>query len=465
MRVELPLVGPSYTDETTAFAAEECINWFPEKSGTVGSRARYILRTHAGLTDSGAEIGGAVRGARQMGGILYVVAGESLYSVDAAGESVFLGTIAGSSRCVLTDNFIPNTKRQLVIFTGERGYVYDTLTGFVEITDPDFLSAARKDTGTFVDGYIIAATLDGFIYSEITDATSWNALDFVTAESATDMALAVWSIYGDVWVFGGSTIEIYRNVGDAGNPFQRIQTIQKGIGAKYSPANVNNSLFWIDEHGQVFTAKGFGLARVSTHAIEQYLASVDFSGAFGFTFVDRGHEFYAFTVPGGKTFLYDIATGLWSRRVSEGYTHWRVSCHALCYGKTYFGDSVSSFLWTLDRDKVGEGSNRLIRERVSAYVHEDGAPLFTSTFELMAETGNAATSTDPMIELTYSDDGGKNWKNWRARSVGKTGEYRKRIRWHRLGMSRQRAYRLRISDPVRCDLITAVMDASVGDTP
>lgn len=465
MRVEIPIVGPSYTDETRRLAVEECINLMPEKVETSGARARFMLRTSAGLAIGATLVSGSVRGIHSMGGILYAVTGETLYRVNSDGSTQNLGTILGSSRVVMADNFVPDTKRQLVIWTGDRTYVYDTLLGLVEITDPDYIAVARQDGGTFIDGYILATTEDGFIYSEITDATNWNALSFVTAESATDQAIAVHAVYGDAWVFGGRTTEVFRNTGAADNPWQRVQTFEKGIGAKFSPVNLDNSVFWIDESGRVNRASGFSPVRISTHAIEQYMQSVDFSQAFGFTYVDRGHEFYCFTVPNGRTYLYDVATGLWHRRASQDLTFWRVSGQALAYGERFFGDYQSALIWRMDDSVVAEGPYRLVRERITGYASDDNRPLFISQMEIVADTGNAPQSFDgtPQIELCRSYDGGHNWKNWSARSIGKIGEFGKRIRWFRLAMGRQIAFHLRISDPVRCDLITATMDVDAGD--
>lgn len=465
MRVDLPIVGPSYTDETRRFAYEECINLMPEKAETEGARARYLLRTSAGLAVFSTLISGAVRGIHEMGGLLYAVAGQTLFRVNADASTVNLGTILGSSRVVMTDNFVPDTRRQLVIFTGDRTYVYDTGTGLDEITDSDYTSVARQDSGCFIDGYILATTEDGFIYSAITDATDWNALDFVTAEAATDEAIVVHPVYGDAWVFGNRTTEIYRNTGNADTPWQRVQTFEKGIGAKYSPVNLDNSVFWIDESGRVYRAAGFSPVRISTHAIDQYMQSVDFSSAFGFTYVDRGHEFYCFTVPGGRTYLYDVSTGLWHRRASQDLAFWRVSGQARAYGERFFGDYQSAQIWRMDDSLVAEGEYRLVRERITGYVSKDNRPVFISKLELVADTGNAPQNFegDPKIEMCMSFDGARNWKNWKVRSIGKIGQYGKRIQFWRLPMGYQIAFHWRISDPVRCDLIAATMDAEAGD--
>lgn len=466
--VPLPLVGPDYSDETASFGAEGTINFIPEVSGSSGTRSNTILRTHAGLTALVSSLDGPVRAIREMGGILYVVAGQVLYSVDSGGVATNLGQILGGNRCVLTDNFIPSTRRQLVVMTSERAYIYSTLSGLAEITDPDFLAFTKYCTATTVDSYTIAETEDGFIYSNVSDATAWDALDFKTAESNPDGAVAVWSVYGDLWVFGQETVEVFRNTGDADDPFQRVQTIEKGIGAKYSPANLDNGVFWIDNTGRVWRANGFNPSRVSDHAVEQYLASVDYSRALGFTYVDRGHEFYGFTVPGGKTFLYDCATNLWHRRKSEGMNGWRANCQALCYGWNLFGDSETGTVWKLDANVMMEGSDRLIRERYTGYLHNDGSPLFVHGVDLIVDTGNADLTgdhdeTDPVIEMRYCDDRGRNFQDFKPRSIGKTGQYGRRVRWNQLGMTRQRVFHFRISDPVRCDLIAVSVNLSKGE--
>ncbi len=466
--IPLPLVGPTYADESISFGVEESINWFAEISGSEGTRAKFMLRTHAGLTAFATSLAGAGRGVREAGGVFYVVAGETLYSIDSGGVATSLGTILGGGRCSMTDNFVPDTRRQVVILTGERGYVYDTSAGLSEITDPDFVDYADFQTAAFVDNYILVSTEDGIIYSAITDATQWAALDFKTAESSPDKVVAVWPVYGDAWVFGARTIEVLRTTSDTDNVFQTVQTIEKGCGARYSPANADNAVFWIDETGRVYRANGFNPIRVSTHAIEQYLQSVDHSEAFGFSYVDRGHEFYGFTVPGGRTFLYDCATGLWNRRKSEHVERWRISAQARCYGMNLFADYETGTVWKLDTAAVWEGNDRLIRERISGYLHADGKPIFISTLDLIAETGNALQvgdpeETEPKIEIRYCDKRGRDWSNWKQRDLGRIGEYGKRLRWHRLGRTRQRAFHVRISDPIRCDLIAASMTLEPGD--
>ena len=64
--------------------------------------------------------------------------------------------------------------------------------------------------------------------------------------------------------------------------------------------------------------------------------------------------------------------------------------------------------------------------------------------------------SNPIIQVCYSDDGGRNWSNWREIPLGLTGEYRKRQRIRRLGSARQRVWELQCSEPLTVNVLGAV---------
>lgn len=64
--------------------------------------------------------------------------------------------------------------------------------------------------------------------------------------------------------------------------------------------------------------------------------------------------------------------------------------------------------------------------------------------------------SDKKVMLSYSDDGGYNWSDWREASLGEIGQYSKRIRFNRLGSFRNRVWRIRVASPVKRDLLGAV---------
>lgn len=66
--------------------------------------------------------------------------------------------------------------------------------------------------------------------------------------------------------------------------------------------------------------------------------------------------------------------------------------------------------------------------------------------------------------LQYSDDSGKTWSNERWARAGALGQYRKRVRWTRLGRSRDRIFRVVMTDPVYWVLIDAYLEITLGKT-
>ncbi len=73
-----------------------------------------------------------------------------------------------------------------------------------------------------------------------------------------------------------------------------------------------------------------------------------------------------------------------------------------------------------------------------------------------------ALGSDPMCMLQWSDDKGKTWSNEHWRSIGKIGEYTNMSTWNALGCSRERIFKLEITDPVKRTLIAANSTVAKG---
>jgi hypothetical protein len=60
-----------------------------------------------------------------------------------------------------------------------------------------------------------------------------------------------------------------------------------------------------------------------------------------------------------------------------------------------------------------------------------------------------------IIELAISKDGGRNFGPWKQRSMGATGRFIQRLEWLQLGRASLWVIRVRVSAPVKRDLIDA----------
>jgi hypothetical protein len=110
----------------------------------------------------------------------------------------------------------------------------------------------------------------------------------------------------------------------------------------------------------------------------------------------------------------------------------------------------------------------LLTESGDFITQEDGAYIVLGNpitgGALLIEIGNpVAYAIDPQVMLRWSDDGGHTWSNEHWRSMGKTGEWGRRVIWRRLGMTlklRDRVYEVSGTDPIKIAIMGAELNAS-----
>ena len=126
--------------------------------------------------------------------------------------------------------------------------MYNRSTGvFVEITDSDFRANGDPQYVAFVDGYFVFTTDEKkFIVSALNDGTSYNALDFGSAESDPDKVIAPIVYKNQLFITGVTTTEAFQNIGGADFPFQRSGLfIDKGVAAPHSLVKSQDSFMFI----------------------------------------------------------------------------------------------------------------------------------------------------------------------------------------------------------------------------
>jgi hypothetical protein len=459
----VPIVGGAYTDETRPYDQQECVNYLPEFAENAEARSPGILRGVPGLTlfvDTEAD---AIRGVRNVEGMLFVVADTTLYQVATDGTLTSRGTITGTDRVSMTHNQQANGY-QLVIVNGPEGFVYNTATEtLTQITDTDFKGSIVCD---FINSYIthIEPLRKFWFHSDLADALSYLSTDEYEAESSPDRLVSQVVNHSEVWMFGERTTEIFVNTAAENATFERQSgtIIEQGCAARFSPVNLDNSIFWLGNDGIVYRADGYTPVRVSTHAVEQSIAESDWSEAIGMAWSDRGHKVYYLTFPNGKTWGYDAATRLWHRRASYELDVWRVQHLVFWNGQWIGGDAFNGKLYTLDWDNFTENDAPMVAMRRTPYAHASGNRIVMPCLELLMDTGFDTLDGDQSVWLRYSDDGGKTYTNYRKRMLGTVHQYGQRIRFLRLGSFRNRVFEIMVSSNVKRDLIAASAQMEVA---
>lgn len=468
----IPFVGQTYQMEAVTFDSQRCINMFPILSETGTSKSVAALRSTSG-TQLFAEFGtGSIRGGIESQGRAFFVSGDGFYEVFNDGTSTMHGSLDTSVGLV----DIEENPTQIMVTDGEFGYIFNKTTDtFTKITDVDF--PVPSDL-TFQDGYFIVteAVSSKFYISAINDGTSWGALDSQTVESNPDYLVGLKSDSSNLWLFGTKTTEVFQNTGNATFPFQRIggAIIETGCAAQATIQEINNEVFWLgtDDNGDaiLWKSNGYSATRASTQPIERKIAeSSNVTESYAWVYHERGHAFYLLQVKGLDTTLcLDVSTGLWHERsyrdpsLFETQQH-RGSCHIFFKQKHLIGDRQFGKVYELRLDVYEDNGDPIVRERTSPHISQERRMIPHAQLELDMETGvglQDGQGSDPKIMMQYSDDGGRTWSSELWRDIGRVGEYKTRVKWNRLGRSRDRVYRVRTSDPVFIQINEAILNGS-----
>jgi hypothetical protein len=145
---------------------------------------------------------------------------------------------------------------------------------------------------------------------------------------------------------------------------------------------------------------------------------------------------------------------------------WRGQVGINWMGMALVGDKYSGVIGQSNFQSFTEYGNTMQFMITSPPLQEDRKKLFMRRFEVDVQTGVALVEgqgSNPQLMLDYSKDGGMTWgalQIWR--SMGKAGEYTKRLRWINLGESRAWVLRLTCTDPVRRAIIGTYVDVAKG---
>lgn len=436
--IELPFASQVGSSVSTQNSREILTNMFVEVE--IGGRKRLIRRQRPGLATLVANTG-EKRCIEVLNGVHYTVIGSKLGSFDGAAytELATLPSVTGRCTMVMNDN------GHIMISDGAHGYNWNgtTLTSI----------SASTQIGpvTYQGGYGIFSVPGGgqFYVTAVNDFTTIDPFEFATAESKPDPLVRAFIDHNELWLLGEASTEIWQLSGGADFPFARYSNAQleRGCGAAYSVVADDNTVFWLGDDGVVYRADGYRPVRVSSAPVERLISSVPEAvrrrgDAFFYTY--QGNKFYTLSFPDYLSVQYNVSTQLWNLAKTYQRDDWRV-IGGLNSRTTYLltDAGISQLVDGLSTD----GSSPMIREGVSAPVYDGGKRVTVNDFFFDAEVGRADMGVDAQIMLRVAKDG-ETFGNERWRSLGATGDYRRRAIWRNLGQGRNIVVKFFMSDPV-----------------
>ena len=428
-------------------------------------------------------------------GRVFTCFGNSIIEIFRDGTWNVLITIGTGSTSV----YFADDGFYLVFVDGSQMYRMNLDTNFIEnITNTlDFINPIKV---VYLNSRIVAINSDEtnrnnnkFYWCESFDTSDWRALNFASAESSADAIISIEVREGELWLFGPRSYEVWRPDTNPDLPYAKVggSSTEIGCNAPKSTTQIAGQIFWLGSStagtNMIFTSNGYSATRISNHAIEYFLNTQGFttSDAIGFAYQQSGHTFYILNlIQANKTFVYDLSNGKWHTRTTRDALvntqgRWEPLYATFGFDTVLVGSLNNSRLLELDLDRYTEWDGRpIVRTQQGPILFDDLALIFHKEFQIDMATGvgqqlgepyqsgiQSGYASDPVIIMQHSDDGGNTWSSQRTTPIGRAGKYNTRARFRRLGRSRERVYRIVISDPIKVTIQGARILGSKGGNP
>ena len=385
-----------------------------------------------------------------------------------------VGNNTGSGFTVQVDTIIQST--------GFSVNVANAPLSLTQITSNNFYPSSSV---AFQDGFFIFNQIGtaNFFLSNLYSVTLY-PLNEANKSGSVDPINTVINLNRVLYLLGTSTIETWWDSGQSGTtPFARQdgQYNQVGCLAPASCVRLFNSFIWLGQSPEggcvVYQMQDSQAIRISNHPVETYLQKLNFtqdlSQSVAYTWQTEGHYFYVLNCPGADTtWIWDLSTGEWSEQqsINNGVVgRHRGQNHCYIYGRHLIGDFENGNVYVYDYDTYTDNGQPIPRMRQAPHIVDNLNNIFYKLFQIDFTPGTGTVysqyynAMNPQVILETSDDGGETWGNPMYASIGKAGKYTTRARWQRLGYSRDRIFRVSCSDPVKFDIVSAILDMEEGN--
>jgi hypothetical protein len=453
--VNIPLALGDYKGRSPAANSMELVNMMSEQDVHGGTVPFFLTNTPGCEEFVVLPSAGEGRGGLMYSRYCVAVVGDTVYRISMNGSF----SVSGQLRTSRGDLQFMENPDQICIVDGTDGYVYSKLTSkTIRITDFNFPN--NPVACAFKDGYgvVVSGETGQFYVSSINDFTEWDALSFATAEFKPDNLVSCVASADSLFALGEKTTQVFYNSGNPTFPFDNRQgaNITIGCGAKGSPAEGQNLTFFVDDNFQVRMFDGFIPRTISTPGIDYRLARISNpENLRGFFYAQDGHSFYVL-LHKEICLAYDITTAQWHRRWSGISGRYRPNWISQFGNSVLAGDFSNGKIYKLSTDTFQDNATEtgwVVSLRV---VNNDMKMVVHDMLEIKVDAGTGPG--DPQLWMQYRDDDGHTWSREKWRSLGKIGEFDRRVRWYALGQSRNRIYRIGGSGNSKRNLVSARLE-------
>lgn len=391
-KVKLPFFGSYNTRGSDPEKDLRFLNCFPESKKTEQTdiTKTYLIKrpsvTH--YKDFGTPASGdPARGIAYFNGKLYAAYGGDVYEDDPfdgtntpIAKGLSMSTYTGTVKMILCNSSIIGD--YLFICDGVNGWYIDTAGTVTAIVDADF-PTPHAVSPVFLDGYVVLAKGSDIYSCELDDPSSWNASNFVSAESFPDAIIGLARQNNQIVAFGKTSTEFFYNAANAsGSPFNRNEAalIQVGCAAVDSICQAERYCTFLGQSANgahaYWLLDGFQPKKVSDESIERIIESeTAIDTVIGFSFRVSGHMLYLLNLPNAnRTLLYDHDEKLWHEWNGPDYNNpsqfklFGINYVTDCEnGKTYGQWTDTGFVCYLDTQSATDYITDVVGYEIQVY--------------------------------------------------------------------------------------------------
>lgn len=443
--VAIPLASKSDPARSELVSGERLTNAYAEKSPE-GSDVPFAVYRSPGLTPFYTEASALSRGMFPLINVegadtLLSVHGSSLLEIDSDGVAAVRGSVFGTGDVIFARNMKALTPQVAIVDAVEGVFILES-GAVTQVTDPDLLGV--PNSCDFLNGYVLLGFDDGrFQGSNLNEALAYSGLNFGTADGHPDGMRRLKVFAQQVFLFGAEATEIWVYDAREDFPFVRLKgaVIPLGICGREAVCDVSGKLYFVDNFGIPRRVDaGYTPQRIGNAGVEQDIQAALQAGETirMWGYLDGGHEFVVISSQ-SWTWVYDNVLGIWHDRKSHRYDYWQARHYARIFGKHLVASATQGGIYELDKDAFSEDGTDLIWTIRTPVVRD--FPLGASIHELnlLVETGNglgasgATEDQNPVLAMRMSRDGYRTWSTEQRASLGTQGQFRKKVRFTRLG--------------------------------
>lgn len=444
------------------------INCYAEPGGS-DQKAPVTLVACAGQKRFSSTTGNACRGmifvkeAEANTGRIYTANGFGLWSIEEGGTKTNIKLISGSGNVYFARNDINEVETMMV--ANQRAYVIKNNAATFKAYD------FTPDGVTFCGGYFVMWIADGQnkgrFYASNLSSTDIDPLSFATAESNPDGLTKAHGLGKKLILIGKETTEFWSINGGADFPFSYAGAgLNFGSNSPHTVQDFNNGVAWVGNDNVVYFVYGYQETPISTNEVSKLIeAEPDKSKLVAFTYQRSGNKFYCLQGT-GWTQEYNAASGAWHDRRTGPFNQWDSLYHVKAWGRDIFGSRTTGQFSENDTALGTENGGSQVWGFDTALLHAHPKGLQFDSIDFNMETGvGNSSAVDPLMMLSWSDDGGRTYISERHLKLGKRGVSQLRTRALRLGKTgnKGRSFRVRISDPVIRSISLMDIDANPVD--